>query len=501
MKKYLGDILVEKGYISRHDLSRALTYQMHKVVGKETRKSGAAGFLLDVARTKYNNRDEFYLGKILTELKLLPETKVREALAIQAALPDEKPAARLQALNQVMRRMNSSYNLIDLLNQILVVASTLVEAEAASLIVNDHVTDNLVILMPVGQDAESVRELVIPKDKGIAGWVYRNSRSVIVNELGKDPRFYAAIDAASGYISRQILCVPLSVKGRKLGAIEALNKLPVPGAEGSAGFSIEDQIVLEMFAAQAGVAIESTHLTLALSRAQEDLALQRGQMGSVQRTQAAAQVADSFLGEMRRSLIPLQGYAQRMQQAAKDDRVEKYRTYLDEEMDRLITHADNVVRFLRDAFVPARRTIDLREIIHELESRLWVSCRVAGIAFEAVADGDLVVNVDPELILTVLDNLFRNSRDAMTEGGIFSIHVVRLDDKTVGLDVTDTGTGITVDPPGLIFEAFFSSGKVHAAGLGLCIARKIVEVHGGTLDLGQKPVGSGALFIIRLPVT
>ena len=127
MKKYLGDILIEKGYISRHDLSRALTYQMHKVVGKETRKAGAAGFLLDVARTKYNNRDEFYLGRILTELKLLPETKVREALAIQAALPDEKPAARLQALNQVMRRMNSSYNLIDLLNQILVLASDILK--------------------------------------------------------------------------------------------------------------------------------------------------------------------------------------------------------------------------------------------------------------------------------------------------------------------------------------------------------------------------------------
>ena len=85
MKKYLGDILLEKGYISSQDLSRALTYQMRKVLGDDLKHDWATGFLLDIARTKYNNRDEFYLGKILTELNLLPETRVREALEIQKA--------------------------------------------------------------------------------------------------------------------------------------------------------------------------------------------------------------------------------------------------------------------------------------------------------------------------------------------------------------------------------------------------------------------------------
>ena len=91
MKKYLGDILLEKGYISSDNLNKALAYQMRKVLGEDFKDTWVTSFLLDIARTKYNHRDKFYLGKILTELKLLPETRVLEALAIQKASPSETP--------------------------------------------------------------------------------------------------------------------------------------------------------------------------------------------------------------------------------------------------------------------------------------------------------------------------------------------------------------------------------------------------------------------------
>ena len=92
MKRHLGDILLEKGYISRQELTRALEYQMRKVLGGERADSWATSFLLEVARKKYNNRGEFYLGKILTELKLLPETRVQEALEIQRSSTLARPA-------------------------------------------------------------------------------------------------------------------------------------------------------------------------------------------------------------------------------------------------------------------------------------------------------------------------------------------------------------------------------------------------------------------------
>jgi signal transduction histidine kinase len=503
MKKSLGDILLEKGYISPADLNRALAIQMRKVLGDDFEDNWATTFLLSIARTKYNNRDEFYLGKILTELKLLPETKLLEALAIQKAAPTEKPRGRLDALNRIIVRMNSSYNLIDLLHQILVLAAQLVEAESASLIIHDHTRDSLVILMPTGPGAEAVRDLEIPKNKGIVGWVYAHGRPVISNDTVHDRRFYPAIDAASGYTSRQILCVPLTVKDRKLGAIEAINKQGASAEPGAPpAFSHADRFLLSMFSTQAAIAIENTRLTIALSQLEEDLALQRTSVAEAQQTRVAGMIADSFLHEMQRSLVPLQGYAARLAEAADSERLEKYRSYIDREMSRLMAHAQDVARFLKDEFAPAREAVDLATLVRDLAALVWVDCRTSGISFETDVGKDLQVRGDRELLLKALEHLFRNSRDAMPEGGTFSL-VAReaglADQRMVEIIVSDTGRGIEADPVELVFEPFYTSGKRHAAGLGLSIAKRILEVHGGSIRASNREGSAGTTFTLTLP--
>jgi signal transduction histidine kinase len=489
------------GYISSQDLDRALAYQMRKILGNDFRDSWATGFLLEIARTKYNNRDQFYLGRILTELKLLPETRVLEALEIQKATPTEAPRGRLDALNRIITRMNSSYSLIDLLHQVLVLAAQLVDSESASLIIHDHTRDTLVILMPTGPGAEAVRHREIPRDQGIVGSVYASGESVICNDTANDTRFYAAIDAASGYSSRQILCVPLTVKDKKLGAIEALNKRPSPGG-GNQGFSNADRFLLEMFSAQAAIAIENTRLAIALTQAEEDLALRSTEVASVQKTHVAALIADSFLEEMRRTLVPLRGYTNRLKEITGDARVDKYREYIDREMGRLLVHAEDIKTFLDDGFAPAPAAAGVRELVRDLESRVWVECRTAGIAFRADVEADLSVNADHNLFLKALELIFRNSRDAMPEGGTFALSAQRLADGRVQIDATDTGTGIEADPIELVFEPFYTRGKRHGAGLGLPMARRIIELHQGTLKAANAAGAAGpagAVFTITLP--
>jgi signal transduction histidine kinase len=500
MKKYLGDILVEKGFISSQDLNRALAYQMRKVLGDDLKDDWATGFLLDVARTKYNNRNEFYLGKILTEMNLLPETRVREALEIQKAGSSDKPHSKLDALNRVLTRMNSSYNLIDLLNQVLVLAAQLVEAESASLIIHDHTRDTLVILVPTGPGAEAVRDQEIPKDTGIVGWVYRHSLSVISNDTATDSRFYAAIDAASGYTSRQILCVPLNVKDRKLGALEAINKIGsgTSSDKGRPGFSQADQHLLEMFSAQAAIAIENTRLTVSLSRLEEDLALQRTEIARERQAHVAALIADSFLHEMSKSMIPLQGYGTRLKEISADERVKKYSDYIDTQMGRLITHAEDVACFLKDTWSPVHEPVSLRAVLRDLESEVWVDCRTCAIAFELDMEKDVTINGDRRLLLKALRLLFQNSRDAMPEGGVFHV-AVRRTDGVVQVEAADTGTGIDEGVMDRIFEPFFTSGKRHAAGLGLSIARRIVELHDGSITAANLAGTPGALLTVTLP--
>jgi len=495
MKKSLGDILVEDGKLKPQDLRRALAYQMRQVLGKDP--GDVTEFILEVARNKYNNRDRYYLGRILTELKLLPEQTVQDALEEQKASPAEKPRSRLEALNGILVRMNSTYNLIDLLNQVLVLAAQLVDAESASLIIRDHVRDSLVIVMPTGPGAHAVRDLEVPRTRGIVGWVYANGQSVICNDTANDPQFFAGIDTASGYASRQILCVPLTVKSKKLGAIEVINKLQAGGQE-SSGFSPDDQYLLEMFSAQAAVAIESTRLTVALSQAEEDLALCATDVAAAQKAHAGALVAGSLMEEMRQSLIPMRGYAARMVERLDDERVRNYTRHIDREMGRLLSHADDVVRFLDGTLQPLLRPVDMGELLKKFESRAWIECRSRGITCRSETRGGMLVNADEELLLTAFWRVLRNSRAAMSDGGVFSL-TASLGGGQALIELGDTGRGIDADPVEQVLEPFYTRGTPHGAGLGLPIARKIVELHGGELRVFNRAASPGALVVITLP--
>jgi signal transduction histidine kinase len=513
MRPYLGDILLEKGYLKAEDLDRALACQATRVLGHGKTDDWVSTFLIDVARTKYNKRDEFHLGRILTELKLVPAERLREALEIQSRSQDHKPQGKLEALSQIAERINGSYNLIDLLNLILVSTAELVEAESASLIVHDHERDALVILIPTGPAAEAVRDLEIPRGRGIASWVYAHGEPVVSNDAAKDDRFYPGIDEATGYTSRQILCVPLTVRGRRLGAIEAINR------RDGRPFADADRMLLEMFSAQAGIAIENTRLALALAQAADEMELQKANASAIERVRAAGLIAGAFLAEVRRAVVPLQGYARRLREEGVDERVLRYSTYMDGEMDHLVRHAEDVVQYLRDDYAPDVGPVDLGELAREFESRAWVDCRVSGVALELSVEDDLSVEADRELLLKCLSHLFRNSRDAMGEGGVaapwsgsespgdsrerhpgggrFAISAMRSGEEAV-LSVTDTGPGIGPDVLDRIFEPFYTSGKRGGMGLGLAIVRRIVERHGGTVK--ALPSDTGASFEIRLPV-
>ena len=497
MKKPLGDILVEKGKLSTKDLDRALAFQMREVVGKEPVAGDVTEFLLEIARTKYNHRDRYYLGKILTELKMLPEQEVREALEAQNAAPVEKPRSRLEALRNIMERMNSSYNLIELLHQILVLAAQLVEAESASLIISDRARGCLVIVMPTGPGAQAVRDLEVPLGSGFAGWVHASGRSVICNDAAHDARFFHGIDAASGYTTRQVLCVPLTVKSRKLGAIEAINKITVPG-QPPRGFTPADRWLLELFSAQAAVAIENTRLAMALAQAEEDLGRQATDLSSARMAHAGGLVARSFLEQMRRSLTPLLGYAGRILERLDDEKVRKYQEFIDREMNGLISRASDAARLLEDALRPELLPDSLVGVLRELQARTWVECRITGIAFHLEVKEDVRLVADRDLLLAALGALFRNSREAMGEGGTLTVRG-ELQGTDAVIEVEDSGPGVAVEPVEKALDLFVTRGRPHGAGLGLSLAKKIVELHGGTLVLANRGVPTGALVRITLP--
>jgi signal transduction histidine kinase len=120
-----------------------------------------------------------------------------------------------------------------------------------------------------------------------------------------------------------------------------------------------------------------------------------------------------------------------------------------------------------------------------------------GIAIERDFQDKLYpVYVDQHQFAQVVMNLLTNAREAVGEQGVITVRTRETDD-WVEIDVEDNGGGVAPDDEPRVFEVFYST-KEQGTGLGLGIARRIVEEHGGELVLENHP-GRGARFVVRLP--
>jgi len=105
-----------------------------------------------------------------------------------------------------------------------------------------------------GEMGDLLRQQRMPLDEGIAGWVATHQEPVIVNNAHDDPRFSPQVDAHTEFITDSIACVPIQIRGRTIGVLEALNK------RSEAGFDAEDLSLMVTTANQAGIAIENARL-------------------------------------------------------------------------------------------------------------------------------------------------------------------------------------------------------------------------------------------------
>ncbi len=130
-------------------------------------------------------------------------------------------------------------------------------------------------------------------------------------------------------------------------------------------------------------------------------------------------------------------------------------------------------------------------------------CRAAGVRLEAsVDDRTPRVVVDPERIQEVLGSLLDNALRCTPAGGTVTV-VGRPSASGDGavITVTDTGVGLTPTETGQIFRRFAKAADSPGSGLGLTIARAIVEAHHGTLTADSDGPGTGACFTITLPAS
>jgi signal transduction histidine kinase len=149
---------------------------------------------------------------------------------------------------------------------------------------------------------------------------------------------------------------------------------------------------------------------------------------------------------------------------------------------------------------PARldpRPCDVGAVVRETAALVEHKAREQAITIELdVADELPTTLADPELLKTCLLNLVLNAFEAMPDGGRLRL-AARLEAGQLLLLVSDTGVGLTADAAAHALEPYFST-KEAGVGLGLALVRRIIEGHGGTIELDSTP-GRGTTVRLRLP--
>jgi signal transduction histidine kinase len=168
------------------------------------------------------------------------------------------------------------------------------------------------------------------------------------------------------------------------------------------------------------------------------------------------------------------------------------------QIDRMLGLTRDLLEYARGRTELQVETVELAGWIREVEAGHEEPCGRAGVRLHRQGPERMRVLLDPDRMRRVLDNLLTNAREVSRPGDTVTVRWFRSDVSDVVLEVADEGPGIPADLRERIFDPFVTAGKEHGSGLGLAISKKIVEDHGGRLDVVSEP-GQGARFLVRLP--
>lgn len=161
----------------------------------------------------------------------------------------------LKSLIEVSNIISSTFDLPTLTTLIMEIAKKVIKAEAATLMLLDEKNEYLTWDIALGEKGDRIKkERKLKVGEGIAGWVAEKGEPVVIDNARDDPRFLRDIDRMTSFVTKSIICVPVKVKEKTIGILEAMNKI------GATSFSGDDLELFTAYASQAGVAIENARL-------------------------------------------------------------------------------------------------------------------------------------------------------------------------------------------------------------------------------------------------
>ncbi|HHY21315.1 MAG TPA: HAMP domain-containing protein [Bacilli bacterium] len=256
------------------------------------------------------------------------------------------------------------------------------------------------------------------------------------------------------------------------------------------------------------IASGNYHIQLDGTRKDEIGALARHFSSMAKSLQKLDEMRQEFVSnvshEIQSPLTSIQGFSRAIRTTEMDkEEVVKYLTIIEKESERLsslskqllmLSSLDKEVHALKK--IPFRLDEQIRKVILMTEWQ-WQQKKMQ---FD-IDLPEIVIEADKQLLYQVWLNLITNSIKFSDENGIISIRLFIDKDKIIS--IRDNGIGIAEDDLPHLFERFYKADKSRnrtrsGSGLGLAVVKKIVELHGGSIEVASE-LGEGTTFTVRLP--
>ncbi|MBN1890768.1 MAG: GAF domain-containing sensor histidine kinase [Thermoflexales bacterium] len=374
------------------------------------------------------------------------------------------------------RELTSTLDLPTLLDQITGAACEIIHTDASSILLLDK-SGELYFEAASGGSA-TIKHIIVPLDSSIAGHVCKTGKPVVIADAKADTRHYRQADEQSDFTTHSLLAVPLRVKDKIIGVLEAVNK------RGGESFNEADTEALITLAAQAAIAIENARLF-----------------------EQSDQIAE-MVHELRTPLTGIVAYSEMLQMSGiQPSMVQQSARTIHSEAQRLTQLVNDFLDLARLESGRAklsRDQVNWPALVERAITVVQPKAAERSITVQADTPGDLPETTgDLQRLTQVLINLLSNAVKYNRDNGYVTVraHVI---DKHIQLQVEDSGRGIAEKDLAHMFEKFYrvadAEGWTQGTGLGLSIVKQIIEAHKGKISI-ESQAGIGTTVTFNLPVS
>lgn len=367
-------------------------------------------------------------------------------------------------------------------------ARNLTKANAFAIWVPEHESGRDLLAIATSWE-NNKKKLQVPIAKSVAGWAVQYEQPFQVTRENQDP-LPAEMQPDFPIQVHDMLAVPILFRKDVLGTLAVYNS-----AKGHT-FDYEAIAVLEHVATLTGIAIWEARMRVQSQRQQREI-------------EKLEKMKSDFIAiashELRTPLGLILGHATFLREIVPEEFQEQLDVVVRnaERLKQLIESMAQIKNYQSGTSSLRSRTFVLQELLENLVQDFSQEAKQAGVKLELVTRKDpIYIHGDESKLATAFSNIIENGILFNKPGGLLRIEVKR----TVGhtkIIFMDTGKGIPPDELPLIFDRFYQveshlTREHGGMGLGLSIAKAMIELHGGRIWAESKP-GKGSVFTVLLP--